>query len=121
MKKLTLIVALAMSTVDSVTVNAQSTQKGRPQHPWTLVYEGAITENVKGKVNIHPVTYELNGITIADNVYTPPNYDASKKYPAITVAHPNGGVKEQTAGTYAQILAEAVYKTIVDEQEWKSV
>src|SRR3546814_6275269 len=106
MKKLTLIVALAMSTVDSVTVNAQSTQKGRPQNPWTLVYEGAITENVKGKVNIHPVTYELNGITIAANVYTPPNYDASKKYPPITLAPPNAAATEQTAGSYAQISAD---------------
>lgn len=119
MKKLTLIVALAMSTVDSVTVNAQSTQKGRPQNPWTLVYEGAITENVKGKVNIHPVTYELNGITIAANVYTPPNYDASKKYPAITVAHPNGGVKEQTAGLYAQSLAEAGYITVAADAAYQ--
>ena len=26
------------------------------QNPFTLVYEGAITENVKGKVNSHPVS-----------------------------------------------------------------
>ena len=26
------------------------------QNPFTLTYEGAITENIKGKVNIHPVT-----------------------------------------------------------------
>jgi fermentation-respiration switch protein FrsA (DUF1100 family) len=76
------------------------------------VYEGAITENVKGKVNIHPVTYKLNGIDIAANVYTPADYSASKKYPAVVVAHPNGGTKEQTAGLYAQRLAEAGYITI---------
>ncbi len=35
------------------------------QNPFTLVYEGAITENVKGKVNIHPVTYKLNGLDIS--------------------------------------------------------
>ncbi|TCS84695.1 hypothetical protein EDD80_1199 [Anseongella ginsenosidimutans] len=112
MKKLTLIVALAMSTVDSITVNAQSTQKGRPQNPWTLVYDGAITENVEGKVNIHPVTYKISVIEIAANVYTPPDYDASQKYPAVVVAHPNGGVKEQVAGLYAQRLAEQGYITI---------
>jgi Hydrolases of the alpha/beta superfamily len=82
------------------------------KNPFGLVYEGAITENVKGKVNIHPVTYKLNGIDIAANVYTPANYNASKKYPAVVVAHPNGGIKEQTAGLYAQRLAEAGYITI---------
>lgn len=77
-----------------------------------LVYEGAVSENIPGKVNIHPVSYKLNGIDIAANVYTPANYDASKKYPAVVIAHPNGGVKEQTAGLYAQRLAALGYITI---------
>ena len=63
-------------------------------NPFGLVYKGAIMENVKGKVNIHPVTYTLNGLKIAANVYTPAGYEATKKYPAVVVAHPNGGVKE---------------------------
>src|SRR5690242_19531268 len=76
------------------------------QNPFALVYEGAITKNEPGKVNIHPVSYKLNGLDISANVYTPANYDAKNKYPAIVVAHPNGGVKEQVAGLYAQRLAE---------------
>lgn len=77
------------------------------KNPFTLAYDGAITENAQGKVNIHPVTYTNNdGIKISANVYTPANFDPNKKYPAITVAHPNGGVKEQVAGLYAQKLAE---------------
>ena len=81
-------------------------------NPFTLVYGGAITENLPGKVNIHPVTYQLNGLAIAANVYTPPGYDPQKTYPAVVVAHPNGGVKEQAAGLYAQRLAEQGYITI---------
>ena len=88
-------------------------------NPWGLVYAGAITENVPGKVSIHPITYELNGITIAANVYTPAGYDPSKKYPAVTVAHPNGGVKEQVAGLFAQKLAEAGYITVAADAAYQ--
>lgn len=99
--------------------NSASIQKRYEQNPYTLVYEGAISRNEKGKVNIHPVTYKLNGIDIAANVYTPANYDASKSYPAVVVAHPNGGIKEQTAGLYAQRLAEAGYITIAADAAYQ--
>lgn len=89
------------------------------KNPFGLVYDGAITENVAGKVNIRPVTYKLHGLDIAANVYTPADYDATKKYPAIVVAHPNGGVKEQVAGLYAQRLAETGYITIAADASYQ--
>lgn len=89
------------------------------KNPYTLTYAGAITSNEPGKVNIHAVTYKLNGLEISANVYTPANYESNKRYPAIVVAHPNGGVKEQVAGLYAQRLAEKGYITIAADAAYQ--
>lgn len=89
------------------------------KNPFTLTYEGAITKNEPSKVNIHPVRPKLGSLDIAANVYTPANYDPEKKYPAVVVAHPNGGVKEQVAGLYAQRLAEKGYITITADAAYQ--
>lgn len=113
------LLTTTIATVAMMTATAQITPKENKQNPFGLVYGGAITENVKGKININPVTYKIKDITIAANVYTPANYDPAKKYPAIVIAHPNGGVKEQTAGLYAQRLAEAGYITITADAAYQ--
>lgn len=114
--KFNLFTAMLLTAMASMTsANAADYKK----NPFTLVYDGAITENVSGKVNIHPVKYNLHGIQIAANVYTPADYDPAKKYPTVVVAHPNGGVKEQVAGLYAQRLAEHGYITITADAAYQ--
>lgn len=107
------IVAFFLAT--GLLVSAQEKQK----NPFGLVYSDAIQKNVKGKVHIVPVTYKRDGIEIAANVYTPANYDPSKSYPAVVIAHPNGGIKEQTAGLYAQRLAERGYLTMAADAAYQ--
>ncbi len=87
--------------------------------PSGLVYQGAIMENVSGQVNVHPVTYILNGLKIAANVYTTAGYAADGPHPAVVVPQPTGGVKEQVAGLYAQRLAEAGYVAIAADAAYQ--
>ncbi|WP_044874469.1 alpha/beta hydrolase [Pseudomonas sp. LFM046] len=72
----------------------------------TSVAKGA---NVVGS---QKVTFISGDVRMAGNLYLPVEYDRSKKYPAIVVAHPWGGVKEQTSGLYAQQLAKKGFVTL---------
>jgi uncharacterized protein len=117
MKRKTLMAPLMAAMIGISAGNAGAADYRK--NPFTLVYDGAITKNEPGKVNIHPVTYKLHDLDISANVYTPANYDPQKKYPAVVVAHPNGGVKEQVAGLYAQRLAEQGYITITADAAYQ--
>jgi len=89
------------------------------KNPFSLVYDGAIASNEPGRVNIHPVTYKLNGLEISANVYTPAGYSPGQRHATVVVAHPNGGVKEQVAGLYAQRLAEMGYIVITADAAYQ--
>lgn len=58
-------------------------------------------------------------IKMAAHLYFPPNFDEGASYPAIIVSHPGGGVKEQTAGTYAERLAEQGFVTIAYDASYQ--
>jgi fermentation-respiration switch protein FrsA (DUF1100 family) len=57
-------------------------------------------------VSTHKVSFPHHTHYVVGNLFLPPGLDDHKTFPALVVTHPFGGVKEQTAGLYAQQLAE---------------
>ncbi len=58
------------------------------------------------------------GITVAADLYLSMDREDSKKYPAIIVGTPYGGVKEQGASIYAQIMAERGFATLAFDESY---
>ncbi|HCY6650705.1 TPA: alpha/beta hydrolase [Staphylococcus aureus] len=65
------------------------------------------------------VNFKSNNLNVVANMYFPENFDENNQYPAIVVNHPAGGVKEQTAGLYAERLATLGYVTIAYDASYQ--
>lgn len=70
--------------------------------------------------SIKTVSYQNLGWQSVADIYYPPNFDESKRYPAIVSTHPIGSCKEQTAGNiYAQGLAAQGFVVLVHDASFQ--
>jgi fermentation-respiration switch protein FrsA (DUF1100 family) len=60
-------------------------------------------------VSVQAVFFKNRDMKVAGLLYAPKNLEKGKKYSAIVVGHPFNGVKEQTSGLHAAMLAELGY------------
>jgi fermentation-respiration switch protein FrsA (DUF1100 family) len=108
----TILIVLAMSIVHTLSINAQIPVENKNPNEFlsTKIFPLRDAENgVKVQKVSYPNRLQIN---VVANLFLPPNFDKTKKYPAIVVGHPFGGVKEQTSGLHAQKLAELGYVTL---------
>lgn len=78
-----------------------------------------LTFTLSEKVTLERVTFKNRyGITVAADLYLSKAVDLSKKYPALIVGTPYGGVKEQGAGIYAQTMAQRGFVAIAFDESY---
>lgn len=81
--------------------------------------ENGKTFKVSDQVTVENVRYDNRfGITVAADMYLPKGLDTTKRYPAIVIGTPYGGVKEQGAGIYAMVLAERGFVTLAFDESY---
>jgi fermentation-respiration switch protein FrsA (DUF1100 family) len=114
--KIALILAIIGSAVFSLLVIPVEAQKGvsvpGPTEDREIIvtladFEKEVRENKTVKRT--PVTFKNQNLKMAGLIFSPTLMESGKKYPAIVVVHPGGGIKEQTASVYAYRLAQRGY------------
>lgn len=74
---------------------------------------------LSNKVTTEKVFYKNRfGISIAADLYEPKDMDETKKYAALVIGTPYGGVKEQGAGIYAQTMAERGFVALAFDESY---
>ena len=58
------------------------------------------------------ISFSSEGVKVVGNLILPESHKEGQKLPAVVVVTPAGGVKEQTAGIYAQKLADKGFITL---------
>jgi uncharacterized protein len=107
---ITILIVIAMSIAHTINAQIPVENKNLKEFLNTKIYPLRDAEN---GVKVQKVSYPNRlQIIIVANLFFPPDFDTTKKYPAIVVGHPFGGVKEQTSGLHAQKLAELGYVTL---------
>jgi len=104
MKKILFLLTMAISGIAGESLKSQKTNNSK---------------TTSHGVNIQKVNFPNRDIKVVGNLFFPRDFDKDKKYPAIVVGHPNGGVKEQTAGLYAEKLAELGYITLAFDASYQ--
>ncbi|KJK66642.1 Alpha/beta hydrolase family protein [Aspergillus parasiticus SU-1] len=80
----------------------------------TLILLLATVQRIEAATK-HRVEFDSSGINLVGNLFLPDGVDftaTNASLPAVVVGHPWSGVKEQTAGLYAEGLAEHGFATL---------
>ena len=107
------LVACYSNSNDTTASVSSSVGSGAPFNPSDL------PASVAGRSSMKGVEFKNGDITMSGNVFVPADFDGNRTYPTIVVVHPGGGVKEQTAGVYAQRLADQGFVTLAFDASYQ--
>lgn len=99
----TVLIAVILSACNSSQKTEGDTKADTP------IQENTLTSN---EIQMKKISFDSEGAKLSGNLFLPPNFDASKKYPAVVVSGSWTTVKEQMAGLYAEKLAEKGFITL---------
>lgn len=99
-------------TVLAIGPLAQNAAAAKPQAVKTQAVSARSDKALVKAGIMKNIQFKNGPLKMAGNLYFPPGFNAGRKYAAIITVHPGGGVKEQTAGLYAQKLAEQGFVTL---------
>ena len=107
------LVACSSATTDQTSSGRSGDLSRSPSAPADLPLPA------NGQSTMQSVEFKNGDITMAGNVFVPADFDSERTYPTIVVVHPGGGVKEQTAGVYAQRLADQGFVTLAFDASYQ--